>query len=57
MDRYWNRGTKEPPKYEVGDLVMLKGTNLKTKRPSKKLDNQLHRPFQVERVITPIAIK
>jgi hypothetical protein len=32
MDRYWNRGKKEPPKYEVGDLVMLKKINLKTRK-------------------------
>ena len=57
MGRYWNRGKKEPPKYEVGDLVMLKGTNLKTRRPSKKLDNKLHGPFQVEKVITSTAIR
>jgi hypothetical protein len=57
MGRYWNRGKKEPPKYEVGDLVMLKGTNLKTRRLSKKLDNKLHRPFQVEKVITLTAIR
>jgi hypothetical protein len=35
------------------DLVMLKETNLKTRRPSKKLDNKLHGLFQVEKVITP----
>jgi hypothetical protein len=35
---------------------MLKGTNVKTRRPSKKLDNKPHRPFQVEMVITPIVI-
>jgi hypothetical protein len=55
--RYWNRGKKEPPKYEVRDLVMLKKTLLKTRKPSKKLDNKLHRPFQVEKVITPTAIR
>jgi hypothetical protein len=43
--RYWNWGKKEPPKYEVRDLVMLKGTNVETRRLSKKLDNKLHGPF------------
>jgi hypothetical protein len=37
MGRYWNRGKKEVPKYEVWDLVMLKGTNLKTRRCLKIL--------------------
>jgi hypothetical protein len=45
MGRYWNRSKKESPKYEVGDVVMLKGTNFKTRRHSKKLDNELHRLF------------
>jgi hypothetical protein len=45
MSRYWNWGKKKPPKYEVEDLEMLKRTNLKTRRPSKKLDNKLHGPF------------
>jgi hypothetical protein len=57
IDRYWIGGKMESPKYEVGDLVMLKGINLKTRRPSKKLDNNLHGPFQVEKVITPMAIR
>jgi hypothetical protein len=57
MGRYWNWGKKEPPKYEVGDLVILKGTNLKTRRASNKLDNKLHRLFQVKKVITPTAIQ
>jgi hypothetical protein len=57
MGRYWNWGKKEPPKYEVGDLVMLKETNLNTRRPSKKLDKKLHGPIQVKKVITPMAIR
>jgi hypothetical protein len=48
--RYWNRGNKEPPKYEVGDLVILKGTNPKTRTLSKKFDNKLQRQFQVENI-------
>jgi hypothetical protein len=56
MGRHWNEGKKKRPKYEVGDLVMLKGINLKTRRLSKKIDNKLDGPFQVEKVITPTAI-
>jgi hypothetical protein len=55
--RCWDRSKKEPAKYEVGDLVMLAGINLKTRRPSKKLDNKLHRPFQVEKGITLTVIQ
>jgi hypothetical protein len=35
---------------------MLDGHNMKTRRPSCKLDHKLHGPFQVEKVISPIAI-
>jgi hypothetical protein len=56
MDRYWNWGKKDPLKYKVEDLVILKWTNLKTRRPAKKLNNKLHKPFQEEKVITPKAI-
>jgi hypothetical protein len=45
MGRYWNRHKKEPAKYEIEYLVMLNGKNLKTRGPSKKLDNKLHRLF------------
>jgi hypothetical protein len=45
IGRYWNQSKKEPPKYGVGNLVMLKKTTLKTRRPSKKANNKLHRPF------------
>jgi hypothetical protein len=57
MGRYWNWGKKEAPKYEGGDLIMLKRPNLKTSRPFKKLINKLHRPFQGEKVITLPAIQ
>jgi hypothetical protein len=57
MGRSCNWGKKIPPKYEVGDLVMFKGTNLKTRRLSKKLDNKLHGLFQVKKVITLTPIR
>jgi hypothetical protein len=41
IGRYQTRGKKNPLLYEVGDLVMLKRINLKTRRLSKKLDNML----------------
>jgi hypothetical protein len=56
IGRYWNQVKKEPPKYDIGDRLILKKINLKTKRLSKKLDNKLNGPFQVEKVITPMAI-
>jgi hypothetical protein len=49
MDIFWNWGNKEPPKYKVRDLVMLKRRNLKTRTLSQKLDIKLYGPFQVDR--------
>jgi hypothetical protein len=57
IGRYWNWGKKDSPKYEVGDLVMFKRTYLKTRRLSKKLDNKLYGPFQVEKMITVTPIR
>jgi len=45
MRRYTDPDRKEPPAYQVGDLVMLSGRNIKTRRPSKKLDHKNHGPF------------
>jgi hypothetical protein len=57
MGKYCTRGKMQPLKHEVGNLVMLKRTILKTSSPSKKLDYKLHGLFQVEKVITPMAIQ
>jgi len=55
MRRYANTERSKPPEYQVGDLVMLQGRNIKTRRPSKKLDHKNHGPFQVERIVSPLA--
>jgi len=47
MRRYTNLERKEPPAYRVGDLVMLDGCNIKTRRPSRKLDHKNHGPLQI----------
>jgi len=56
MHRYTDPDRKEPPAYQVGDLVMLSGHNIKTRRPSKKLDHKNHGPFQVEKIVSPLAV-
>jgi len=55
MRRYANTERSKPPEYQVGDLVILQGRNIKTRRPSKKLDHKNHGPFQVERIVSPLA--
>jgi hypothetical protein len=57
MEKYHVRHAKEPSKYSVGNLVMLNGKNLKTLRPSRKLDAKLHGHFQVSKVLSPTCIK
>ena len=47
MHQYTDPARKEPPAYQVGDLVMLSRRNIKTHRPSKKLDHKNHGPFQI----------
>jgi len=57
MSRPTDPTRKEPPAYQVGDLVMLNGRNIKTRRPSKKLDHKNHGPFQVEKIVSPLAVR
>jgi hypothetical protein len=57
MRRYANPHRKDNPTYQVGDLVMLSGKNIQTRRPSRKLDHKNHGPFQVERIVSPLAVK
>lgn len=45
--RHADRNRKETPTYEPGDQVWLSTKNLKTTRPSKKLDDKLVGPFKV----------
>ena len=57
MRRYTDPARKNPPAYQVGDLVMLNGRNIKTRRPTRKLDHKNHGPFQIEKIISPLAIR
>ena len=42
---------KEPPVYKVGDIVWLSTKNIKTKRPSKKLDHKMIGPYKVTELV------
>jgi len=57
MRCYANSERTKPAVYQVGDLVMLNGRNIKTCRPSKKLDHKNHGPFQVEKVVSPLTVR
>jgi len=47
MRRYYNRKALQQPDYKEGDLVILNGKNIRTKRPSKKLSPKLSGPFKI----------
>jgi len=36
---------------------MLNGCNIKTRCPSKKLDHKNHSPFQIEKIVSPLAVR
>ena len=36
---------------------MLNGRNIKTRRPSRKLDHKNQGPFQIEKIVSPLAIR
>jgi len=57
MRRYTDPERAKPPAYEVGDLVMLNGRNIKTRRPTRKLDHKNHGPFQIEKIVSPLAVR
>jgi len=57
MLQYTDPDRKKLPAYQVGDLVMLSGRNIKTRHPSKKLDLKNHGPFQVEKIVCPLAVR
>ena len=50
-EKYYDRSRKEAPPYSVGDLVMLNGKNIRTRRAAKKLDVKLFGPFKVVRLV------
>jgi hypothetical protein len=56
MSRYYDKKSKEAAKLKVGDLMMLNSKNLRTRRPSRKLDHKMHGPFQIEKLISPTAV-
>jgi len=51
MHHYTDLQRAEPPKYQVGNLVMLNRCNIKMHRLSQKLDHKNHGPFQVKKVV------
>ena len=57
MARFYNRLVKDAPELEVGGKVWLDARNIKTKKPSKKLDCKWYGPFTINKKISQNAYK
>src|ERR1700681_1149554 len=50
MGQYYDRKRRPAPQYKIGDLVMLNGSNIWTKRQCRKLDDKMYGPFKIIKV-------
>jgi len=51
MAKYFNhKVANKEPQFKVGDWVMVNAKNIKTKRPSKKLNYKLRGKFEIEKL-------
>jgi len=57
QEEYANRTRQPAPNYQPGDLVWLVAKNIRTERPSKKLDWKQIGPYKVLAKISPYAYK
>ena len=57
MARFYNAHRREAPKYSVGDKVWLSSENIRTTRPTKKLDYKWLGPYTIDRVISHNAYR
>ena len=55
--RYYNKRVSDGPRFKPGDLVWLLRRNIKTTRPSDKLDHRRLGPFPVDRAVSDTAYK
>ena len=57
MARHYDAHRNEAPEYQVGDKVWLDGRDIRTMRPTKKLDDKWYGPFEIERIINRNACR
>jgi hypothetical protein len=57
MKKYANLKCRDAPEFKIGDLVMLDGRHIQTRRPKDKLDHKKHGPFAIEKVVSPTAMR
>lgn len=54
MSRFYDQGRRHLS-YKVGDMVWLDGKDIKTNRPSKKLEDKRYGPYKITKVVGPNA--
>ncbi len=57
MKLYYDQNHCAAPKYQLGDWVWLNMHNYTTDHPTKKLDHKWAGPYQIEKIVSPAAIK
>ena len=57
MARFYDLHKGEAPDYQIGDLVWLDGKDIKTDRPSKKLEDKRYGPFKIIKKISSSTYK
>jgi hypothetical protein len=56
MGKYYNRKVKGAPRHRPRDPVILNGTNIKTRRPTTKLDFKSYGLFEAAKVKIPLKL-
>ena len=57
MKKYYDRKARPEKEYKKGDQVLLEGTNIRSDRPSKKLDDKRFGPFKILEKVRKSAYK
>jgi hypothetical protein len=57
MAKWHDAKAQSQPSFKVGDMVMIDARNIRTKRPSKKLDHKKIGPFPIIKLIGKRAVK
>jgi hypothetical protein len=57
MARFYDVHRKAAPEYQVGDEVWLDGRDLRTTRPTKKLDDKWYGPYKIEQMVNRNAFR
>ena len=55
QEDYANKRRVPAPAYQVGDRVFVDAQNLRSKRPSRKLDFKSYGPYPIAKIISPYA--